>query len=171
MIKLENKRIHDFIAQKNELVDLGMKTTAGLEDIEKQIKRCEEKEKAITLKEKPDPVLKEEGDALVKVFNEALERLEEIGKQIEQKKMDAIPKDLLDEHKKLLKDKENIERERNKIAMKIQKIKDKVIPYIQKEVKPLLNEYDDIETADIKDGKIIIKTFNYLDDFKAKFKK
>jgi hypothetical protein len=77
-----------------------------------------------------------------------------------------------DEHMQLFKDKEKLERDRNKIALKVQKIKDKVIPIIQKEVKPLLlQEYDDIETAKVKDGVVVINTFNHLEDWKAAFKR
>ncbi len=76
------------------------------------------------------------------------------------------------DHLEVLKQKEKLERERNKVALKVQKIKDKVVPIIQKEVRPLLkDEYDDIETAKLKDGKIVIETFNHIEDFKKKFRK
>lgn len=171
MITIDNKKIHDLIVQKDDLVTEGRAITGKMEEIGKKVTKCEEKEKAITAKEKPDSVLKEEGDKLVELFNTTLKRIEEIGQAIEKKKMAAIPQALIDEHKGYLKEIEGMERDRNKIALKVQKIKDKVVPLIQKEVKPLLKEYDDIETAKVKDGKVLINTFNHLEDWMRKFKR
>jgi hypothetical protein len=68
-------------------------------------------------------------------------------------------------------EREKLERERNKIALKVQKIKDKIIPLIRKEVKPLLKDpFDDIETAQIKEDKVVVDTFNHIEEFKKKFK-
>lgn len=170
MIELQNKQIADLIVAKDDLVTIGRGITAEMEALEKKVRKCEDKEKAITAKEKPDPTLKAEGDALVEVFNNALKRIEEIGQAIEDKKLAAIPKELIDEHKGYLKDIEKLERDRNKIALKVQKIKDRVVPMIQKEVKDKLEEYDDIETAKVKDGKVVLTTFNHLQDWKRKFK-
>lgn len=169
MIKIQNRKLHDLIVSKDDLVTEGRKITGQMEDLEKKVRSCEDKEKKITAKIEPDAELKTEGDALVEVFNNALKRLEEIGKAIEQKKIDAIPKELIAEHKGYLKQIESLERDRNKIALKVQKIKDRIIPLIQKDVKPMLEQYDDIETAKAKDGVVIIETFNHLEDWKRKF--
>lgn len=171
MIEIENKKLFDWITLKDALVDEGRAMTLLIEKEEQKVKKCEEKEKTITGSIPPDTKLKEEGDALIKVFNATLRRIEKIGQEIEQKKMDAIPKELLNEHKAALKENERLERERNKIALKVQKVKDRIIPLVQKEVKPLLNDYDDIDTAQTKNGKVVITTFNHLQDFYKKHKK
>jgi len=171
MITIENKKLHDLIVMKDDLVTEGRKITNQMEKNSEKIKQYENKEKKITGSVKPDEKLKAEGDALVEVFNATLKKLEEIGQSIEKEKMKAIPQEMIDEHNALLKENERLERERNKIALKVQKVKDKVIPIVQKAVKPMLNEYDDIETAIAKNGKVNITTFNYLEDFKSKFKK
>ena len=170
MLTIENKKVHDLIIMKDDLVTEGRKITGLMEDLEKKVRKCEDKEKKITGAIPPDPELKAKGDELVELFNKTLKEIEEIGQAIEKKKMDAIPKELLDEHKGYLKEIEQLERDRNKIALKVQKVKDRVIPIIQKEVKPLLEEYDDIETAKVKDGKVLVETFNHLADWKRKFK-
>ncbi len=170
MITIDNKKMHDYIVAKDALVDEGRAVSKELEKIEVEITKCENEEKKITGSVKPDPALKAEGDALVVVFNQTLKKLEEIGSKIESKKLEAIPKTLMDKHKALLKQREEKERERNKIALKVQKVKDRVVPLIQKEVKPFLKEYDDIETAKTKNGMVVIATFNHLEDWKQKFK-
>jgi predicted nucleic acid-binding Zn-ribbon protein len=171
MIEIENKKLHDLIVDKDALVNSGRKISRDIEDIEIKVKRFEEKEKKITAKIVPPKELTDKGDALVKQITNLNTELTKIADKINQSKLDAIPQEMKDEHLALLKQKEKLERDRNKIALKVQKIKDKVIPIVQKEVKPLLQEYDDIETAKVKDGKVLIATFNYMEDFKRKFKR
>lgn len=170
MITLKNKKLVEWITEKDVLVSEGRKMSIELEKIEKEIKEHQNKEKEITGKIEPDEKLKEEGDLLVKEIEKKIKRLGELGAEIEEKKLDAIPKDIKEHHQELLKKREQLQREQNKIALKVQKIKDRVIPLIQREVKPLLQEYDDIETAKVKDDEVIINTFNHLEEFKKKFK-
>lgn len=167
---IDNRKIHDYIVEKDRLVGEGRKNEDEIQTLEKKIKVYEDKEKAITGKIKPDEQLKKEGDGLVLQLEKIMKRLEELGKMIEDKKLEAIPKQMKEEHQALMKEREEKERKRNKIALKVQKIKDMVVPLIQKHVKPLLKEYDDIETAKTKDGKVVIDTFNHLEDFKRAFK-
>jgi len=116
-------------------------------------------------------ILKAKGDRLNDECQKKFEELQDVIKQIEDIRLAAIPAEMRDAHMALMKKRESLERDRNKIFLKVQKIKDLVVPIIQKEVKPLLQEYDDIETAKTKDGKVVIETFNHLADFKKKFKK
>jgi predicted nucleic acid-binding Zn-ribbon protein len=171
MITIDNKRLHDYIVDKDKLVSEGRKISQDIENLEFKIKHFEDKEKKITGKIIPPKELTDRGDAVAEQIARLSDELDKIAKEINDSKLAAVPADMKADHLKLLKDKEVLERERNKIALKVQKIKDKVVPIIQKEVKPLLGEYDDIETAKTKDGKIVITTFNYLEDFKRKFRR
>jgi hypothetical protein len=170
MIELEHKKLRDLILLKDEIVTEGRKLTGEIEKVEREVRVFEEKEKKITGKVEPNADLKAEGDELVIVFEKTLKRLEYIGKAIEKEKLRAIPEDMKLAHKALLKKIEELERERNKKALKVQKIKDRIIPLVQAEVKPLLKEYDDIETAQVKGDKVVITTFNHLNDWMRKFK-
>lgn len=169
MIEINNKKLHDLIVDKDVLVNTGRGISRKIDDLDLKIKRLENKEKAITGKVVPSKELTDKGDAIAKEMFAKEKEMNKIASEIHKQKMDAVPQAMIDEHKQLLKDKEVLERDRNKVALKVQKIKDKCVPIIQKEVKPLLGEYDDIETAQTKEGKVVIKTFNHLDDFKAKF--
>lgn len=171
MIEIENKKLHDLIVTKDNLVDVGRSISAKIDKKEIEIKGYQDKEKKITGSVKPDPALKARGDELAKLVEDTVKELEKIGKKIEAQKLAAVPQDLRDKHLTAMKEREQLERELNKTALKVQKVKDRIIPMVQKIVKPLLNEYDDTETVQTKNGKVIIKTFNYLEDFKAKFKK
>jgi DNA repair ATPase RecN len=172
MITLQNKKLFDLIVQKDVLVNGGRKISQNIEAIEIKVKRFEDKEKRITQKVTPSKELTDRGDEISRQLQELSKELEVIAKKVTEEKLSAIPQDMKDAHMKLLQEKEQLERERNKVALKVQKIKDKIIPIVQKFVKPLLGEYDDIETAKSdKDDKVNITVFNYLDDFKAKFRR
>jgi uncharacterized protein YoxC len=170
MITLDNKKIHDHIVKKDALVNDGRKVSKDIDEVEKEIAIFETKEREITSKVNP-LILKAKGDRLNDECQKKFEELQDVIKQIEDIRLAAIPAEMRDAHMALMKKRESLERDRNKIFLKVQKIKDLVVPIIQKEVKPLLQEYDDIETAKTKDGKVVIETFNHLADFKKKFKK
>lgn len=171
MIKLTNKRVHDYIVQKDELVTQGRAISKKIDDIERKTKRLEDQEKRITAKVIPPKEITDRGDALVKEVQALDKELGELVQKINDSKLAAVPSTMRDEHLALLKEKEQLERDRNKIALKVQKVKDRLIPIIQKEVKPLLGDYDDIETAKAVNGEVHIATFNHLEDWKAKFKR
>jgi predicted nucleic acid-binding Zn-ribbon protein len=169
MISIDNKKMHDLIVEKDALVTEGRKISGALDEIEKKILKLQDEERKITAKVKVDD-LEKQGNKLNDECQAKFDELQKIVKEIEQIKLAAIPKEMKDEHTDLMKKREELERDRNKIFLKVQKIKDKVVPMIQKHVKPLLKEFDDIETAKTKDGLVVINTFNHLEDFKSKFR-
>lgn len=171
ILEIENKKMYDLVSQKDQIYEDGLKTIALMEAEDKIIKSFEEQEKRITGKVKPDEKLKEEGDALAVIFNDTLKKLDEIGNKIEAEKMKAIPQEIIDNHKLALKRREELERVHNKEMLKIQKIKDRLIPLIKTSVKPFLQEYDDVETAIIKGNKVTFRVYNHIEDYKRKFKK
>jgi len=170
MLTLDHKKIHDYIVKKDALVSEGQKNEQKIEKLEKSIKIYEDKERAITSKVDVKE-LEAKGNALNDECQKKFEELQKTIKEIENLRLAAIPKNIKDAHLALMKECEELERERNKIFLKVQKVKDLVTPLIKKEVKPLLKEYDDIETAKTRDGLVKISTFNHLDEFKAKFRK
>lgn len=171
MIKIEHKKLYTLISDKDVLVTQGRKISQKIEDIEAKVKGYEAKEMRITAKVIPPKELTDRGDEVAKQMEKLGDELNSLAQKINNSKLEAVPKEIKDAHMALLKDKEVLERERNKIALKVQKIKDKAVPIIKKEVQPLLkDEYDDIETAKLKDGMVVIETFNHLADWKKKFK-
>lgn len=170
MIKIKNKKILCYLNDKEELVASGRKISKDIENLEIEISKLDKKERSITDKVMPKDLI-DDGEALKKEINDKIEILGKIGKKIEDAKISAIPKDMVELHYKLRNEKEKLERDRNKIALKIQKIKDRVIPMIKKEVLPQLSEYEDIESSEIVDDEVVIKTYDRLEEFKKSFKK
>jgi seryl-tRNA synthetase len=86
-------------------------------------------------------------------------------------KKEALVKD----GRELSKQIESMEQERNKLALQIQKIKDKLTPFTKSIKKEHLGKYEDIESIDIDGDNIVIKPFDYIEEYKKvldeKFKK
>lgn len=171
MIKLDNPKLYKYLKEKDELITAGRRLSHEIDKIEKKLKVFESVETKLTEAVKPEDLIAE-GDKIVEEINALSGKLQEISDKIREKKLAAIPEKMANEHRALLKKKEEKELERNKIALKVQKVKDRVIPMVQKEVKPLLvDKYDDIESATVKGGKVVINTFNHLEEWKAGFDK
>jgi multidrug efflux pump subunit AcrB len=69
--------------------------------------------------------------------------------------------------------KEELQKELNKKALKIQKIKDRVRPIVNKLVAPHLKEYDEVEQVNIigNQDEVTVTIVNRLDAFKKSYKK
>ena len=66
---------------------------------------------------------------------------------------------------------EKLETERNKIGLKVQKIKDDTVLPFAREVKKTLGKYEDLETLQLVNGKIVVNVFDYLERYKEEFDK
>lgn len=170
MIKIENKKLVKYLTDKDRLVSEGRAVSVEIDKIEKKIEKCESKEKEITASIQPKE-LGDEAEALKKEINDLMLKFEKVAGELTKLKLAGIPKKLETEHKDLLKLKEKKERERNKIALKVQKIKDRAIPIIQKVVAPQLNEYEDIQTATVKGDTVRVKVYSRLDEWKESYNK
>ena len=170
MIKIEDKKLAKYLTDKDKLVSEGIAVSVELEKIEKKIEKCEAQEKKLTAKVQPKE-LGEKAEKLKKEINDKLREFEKVAGEITKEKLAGIPKKLEKEHKDLLKLKEQKEKERNKIALKVQKIKDRAIPIIQKVVAPQLKEFEDIQTATVKNGVVKVKVYSRLEEWKESFRK
>lgn len=169
-IKIKDKRVLTLLQDKDALVTVGRKISDDIEKIEKKITVCENKEKKITAN-RQNAVLGNRAEELKTQINALIKEFEAVASDITVDKLSAIPKELEKTHKDLMKAKEDKEQERNKIALKVQKIKDRVIPIIHKEVKPQLVEYEDIQTAEIVKGEVVVKIYSKLEEWKEAYQK
>jgi septal ring factor EnvC (AmiA/AmiB activator) len=94
----------------------------------------------------------------------ARDRVQEVSKR--RKSVQDSLKELEKKHLELNSKREKLEKERNVIGLKVQKIKDRVIPKIQKIAQKHLGEYEDLFSADVKDGKVVIQKFSHLAEWK-----
>lgn len=170
MIKeLYDEKLHEYLSEKDELVKKGRKLSAKVEITQRKIEANEKKQRTHTAY-KPQE-LWDKAVALDAKIAKDLTELEGIQKEVMKIKAERIPATVAKEFEYLKKEKEDYEIERNKVALKVQKIKDRAVPLIQKLMKPFLGEYEDIDTAELKGEKIIVKTFSHLENWKENFAK
>jgi seryl-tRNA synthetase len=167
-IKLANKKLRDLLTEKDVLVRAGRKISGAIEILERKLEKQKDIQRKYTEECNPTELI-EKGNALQDKLNEGIAELEKIGEEIQAIKIAAIPAQHVAEYERLKTEKEEKERDRNKIFLKVQKIKDRSIPIIQKEVKPLLKDYEDINTADLKGDVVVVTTFSHLEDWQEKF--
>jgi hypothetical protein len=169
MITIKEPKLKALLEEKDAIVQKGREVSQEIEyiivDIEENLKKQEE----ITKEVMPPQEWLDEGDNLIKEINRLIPLLDEVEKKCRDFKIDALPKELVDQYYELKKKKDELEEENNKNALKVQKIKDKVVPKIKKIVAPQLAEYEDIEAISVVDDEIQVSTFNHLDEFKARY--
>lgn len=73
----------------------------------------------------------------------------------------------------LSKDIEELEQKRAKVGHKIQKLKDKVVPTVKKELFPslVLEEFEEVQSIDLEDGKVVLKVVDRVEEFKDALRK
>jgi predicted nucleic acid-binding Zn-ribbon protein len=169
MFTIDNAKLYKLIEDKDTLVKQGRKISSELETIEFKINKLQDKEKVITGKHE-NKDLATRGEIARLEMERAMKAFDKVAAEIHADKLEAIPKTMKDEHYAFMKKREELERDRNKIALKIQKFKDKLIPMLKKEIKPHLKEFEDTQTVELKDGKVVVETFDYLEDYKARFR-
>jgi len=167
-IIFEDAQLVSLLEKKDELVAQGRKVSTQIEDVQEQINKLTEKETKLTGAVKPKELIKE-GNALRDKINKDIKKLDDISNKIRKEKMKAIPKEMEKEHLALNDKREKLEQERNKIALKVQKIKDRFVPKIQRMALPHIGEFEDLLTADLKDGKIYAQKFSHLQEWKRQY--
>lgn len=168
MIEIKNEKLYKYLIEKDQIVKEGRAISVELEALEKKIASYENKEKVITSRVEPKELIEKIG-ILSKTIESMMKELDDVADEIKKQKLAAIPEKIKTEHTALLAKRKELETERNKKALAVQKIKDRATPIIQKETKKFLKEYEDLETAIPKDGVVLVKTFSHLEDFKNRF--
>lgn len=163
-----DKTIIKLLEDKEVAVKEGRAISIEIEEVQKRIDELTEEEMKLTEKVEPEELVKRGNEIRDKV-NELIKQLEEVANDIKKEKLAAIPKEIQDEHLKLNDKREKLEQKRNKKALKVQKIKDRLIPKLHAKTEGKLNEYEDLLSAELKDGKCVIEVFNHLEEWKRQF--
>lgn len=171
IVTIENNKLKDLLVKKGELVKVGREKSDEIETLEKEMSeidiKIQEEEKKVNI----DDLLEKE-KVETKIVEECIERMKLIKKEIFDRMNTEIPHDLHNKYDELKKKKEELEEERNKIALKAQKYNDKIIPLAKVSMKPFLqDQYDDYDTLQLQGEEIVATIFNHLTDWKNNFKK
>lgn len=168
-VKLENEKLRNLLEEKEGLVIMGQDLTADIETKEAELKKIDEE---IQVKEKEVDIsdLLEKAKLITEEFNAVVAKMEAHKKTTFERIKAQVPAELYTQYTDTEKAKKKIEEDRNKIGLKIQQKKDKIIPLTRKLMKShIQNEYEDYDSIRIENGEIVSTIFNHLEDFKLRF--
>lgn len=170
-VTIDDVKLKKLLSQKGELITVGRAKSEEIEQLEKELAetdaKIQEEEKKINI----DDLLEREKEQ-TKIVEECIEKMKIIKKEIYDRMIAQVPKELHTKYDELKKKKEELETERNKIALKAQKYNDKIIPIAKELMKPFLqDQYEDYDTLQLEGDEIVATIFNHLVDWKANFKK
>lgn len=169
-VVLQSDNLTKLLTQINDLVLSGREMSQEIEekeavmaDIDKQIQEIESK---VDVKD-----LDERIKSVVERVNTVKAEQQEIEKEIYARCKALVPSELVEKYENAKKSKESLEKDRNKVALKVQKFKDRSIPLARKLMKPhLQDEFDDYEGVVLENGELIGTIFNHLLDWKEKWR-
>lgn len=170
-IKLSDAKLKKLLAEKAELIIAGRAKSAEIEKLEAEMEildnQMKEVQKSVDISD-----LKEKGNLIGERMEVCIKEMKELENEINTRLKEKSPIELLEKYDSTKTQKEELETERNKIALKAQKYSGKIIPLGQKLMKPFIeDEYEDYDTIRIEDGEIVATIFNHLEDFKTNFNK
>lgn len=170
-ITLKDKKLYDYLSKKSELIETGRDISTKLEEIEKEM---DEVDLLVQAEEKKVDItdLTDKEKEITERVQKCIDDMNAVKKEIYARMDEKVDHALHTKYETLKKTKEELEEERNKVAIKAQKYNDKIIPLTRKLMTPYLEDYyDDYDTIKIEEGEIVATIFNHLDDFKSNFKK
>lgn len=170
-VVIENDKLKKLLAEKEEYILRGREMSKQIEDFEKKMqdadKNIQDAEKKVDVSD-----INERANAITDEFNAIVSKMEELKKELYTRIKANVPEQLYSEYESIAKSKEEAETERNKIALKAQKVKDRIIPIAQSAMKMFIeDEYEDFSGIRLEGEKIIGTIFSHLDEFKTNFRK
>lgn len=170
-VQIEDEKLKGLLLKKSELVNIGRGKSEEIEKLEKEMEETDQLVQAEEKKVNIDDLLEKE-KVETKIVEECIDRMKVIKQEIYDRMIKEVPVELHTKYDELRKKKEELEDERNKIALKAQKYNDKIIPLAKQLMKPFLqDQYDDYDTLQLQGEEIVATIFNHLVDWKANFKK
>lgn len=173
-VTLDSPKLVKLEKQKGEIIEEGRSISKKIEEIELEMGkidiRLQTEEAKVDVSD-----LKAQGDAIVKemeiVAKGFADKIKAIEQQIYERMKAQTDPNLKEQYSLLEKTKESLETERNKKALKAQKIKDRIIPLARKLMAPYLeSDYEDFSEIKLEDEKIVGTIFSHLDDWDKRFK-
>lgn len=170
-VQIESNKLKDLLKKKGELITTGRATSAEIEVLEKEMAEIEakliEEEAKVDIKD-----LNEKQKAIGAKVDEAIKEMQAVKQEIFDRMKAQVPPELGEKYEELKKKKEELEENRNKIALKAQKYNDKIVPMGRELMKPFLkDQYEDYDSLYMENDEIFATIFSHLADFKNNFKK
>lgn len=171
VITLQDEKMKKFLTEKSLLVTTGRGISEEIEKLEAEMQEIDNQMKEIEKTVDISEFVEREKEISAKV-DVAIQEMDQVQKEIRDKMIATIPPELGARYEEIKTKKEQLENDRNKVALKVQKYNDKIIPFGRKLMKPHLEDnFDDYETIGLEDGEIKAVIFNHVEDFKTAYNK
>jgi len=170
-IELNDDKLKTLLEKKGVLITEGRAKSERIEEVEKAMKEIDDK---LVLLEKEVDISDIDANAedITKRFNDLKAEMDGINKAVRERLSAHAPVELRDEYETLKKELDQLETDRNKIAIKAQKYNDKIIPAVRALLKPhVIDDFEDYGAVKIEEGKIIGEVINHLEEYKENFLK
>lgn len=170
-IVLEDAGLLNLLTKKGGLIEQGRAKSEEVEKVEKEMAVIDEQIQELE-KQVPTDDIDAEAKEVTEAFNAVMQKMGDVKKRLGERMKTGIAPDVIALYEAKKKEKEALEAERNKFAMKVQQVNDKIIPMTRKLMAPYLQDkWEDCGTMELKDGKIEATIFSHLDDFEKAFEK
>src|SRR3990167_7749187 len=170
-ITLESDKLKKLLEIKAELVTQGRVISDEITQKEADMEQIDKEIQAIEKTVETDDI-KKRAEETTRRFNEVVKDMDLVKKELYDKMKAGVGSELPAKYEAAKEETEQLENKRNKIALKVQKYTDKIIPLGRKLMRPHLEaEGDDYDTLRIENGWIVGTIFNHFDDYKKAFYK
>src|SRR3990167_4847718 len=136
-VVLSDDKLTKLLKEKADLILEGRKVSEDIEFVEAEMntidKEVQEIEATVEVAD-----LKAEAEQLTVQFNAIMNKMEENQNKVRERLHKIVPEGLKNKYDNKKKEKEELESSRNKIALRVQKWNDKIIPLARKIMKSLL---------------------------------
>lgn len=169
--KLDNPKLKKLLQEKTDLILEGREKSQEVEELEQEMNQIDIEiqalEKTVDLSE-----IEAKAKDITDRMNIVMTEMQNVEKEIYEKVKVAVPQELKDKYAEKKRLKEKFENERNRIALKVQKKKDLIIPLTQRIAKSLLqDEFEDYSDVRLENGEVILEFFSHLEDWKEAHRK
>lgn len=173
IITIKDQKLVKLERDKGTIIEEGRAISQKIADVELEMGkidvRLQTAEAAVDVND-----LKARGEELLKEMEamgkKYMEQIKEVEQQIFDKMSANTDPTLRTEYAKLDKQKADLENERNKKALKAQKLKDRIIPMARRLMKPYLeNKYEDFHDIRLEGDVMIGTIFSHLDEWNKRF--
>ena len=170
-VVIESEKLKTLLQEKTDLVLTGREMSQQIEDCENDMaaldKEIQEYEAKVDLTD-----LKERMQQVTDAMNVVMSEMSDLKGQVHTRLRDGVPATFYEQYEAIEAKKKKLEEDRNKLALKVQKKNDKIIPIGRKLIAPhITDEFEDYDTLRLEGGQVIATIFSHMESFKEHYRK
>lgn len=170
-IVLEDAKLKKLLTEKSNMILDGRKISEDIDAVQAEMDAIDKEVQTVEATLVAED-LKERANGITAEFNAVMAKMDELKKEHRERLGTIVPQELKDKYDAKKTEKDSLETQRNKIALKAQKWNDKIIPIARRIMsKHIENEFEDYDTLRLENGEVVATLFSHLEDFKREYLK